>query len=121
MVKRGYKKAKMQKMCKEPANGFVSQGGLIWMPIGESKMNWTEANSYCSNSTINGKIECSTSVELNSAYASGVMNGLGWTLNLTWTSTPEGSGSHDAVLLFNSADVAVGDMVNAYMTCVHSE
>ena len=122
MVKRGYKKSKIEKMCKEPPNGFASQGGLIWMPIGDSKMNWTEANSYCSYRIINGKADwrLPTNDELSAAYISGVMNDLGWTLNITWTSTPEGNGSHNAVLLFNGADATVGDMVSTYMTCVHS-
>jgi hypothetical protein len=123
LAKRGYKKAKIEKMCKEPPNGFVSQGSLIWMPIVDSRMNWSEANSYCSNRTINGKTDwrLPTNVELSAAHASGVMNGLGWTLNVTWTSTTEGGGSHAAVHLLTGADVAVGDMVNTYVTCVHSD
>ncbi len=122
LAKRGFKKAKIEKMCKEPPKGFVSHGGLIWMPITDSRKNWPEANSYCSNSTINGQTgwRLPTNDELSAAYISGVMNDLGWTLNITWTSTPEGNGSHNAVLLFNGADATVGDMVSTYMTCVHS-
>src|SRR5487761_2406475 len=118
LAKRGYKKSKIDKICKEPPKGFVSQGNLIWMPIGDSRMNWSEANRYCSNSAIHGQTgwRLPTNNELSAAYVSGVMNAMGWTLNITWTSTPEGSGSHYAVLLFSGADESVGDIVRTYVT-----
>jgi len=106
----------------ELPKGFVSQGGLTWMPVTIQK-SWSEANTYCTNTTINGLNgwRLPTKDELKSLYDSGAMNGQGWTLTYTWSSTPFFLGGHfffklDGGIFFN-ADWH-NDRINDYVTCV---
>jgi len=68
--------------------GYVVQGGKSWMPL-TFLDTWPNANSYCTNTTINGQTGWRLPVqnELSDLYISGVMNGQGWTLGYTWSST----------------------------------
>jgi len=50
-----------------------------------------------------------TQTELSALYASGAMNGQGWTLTVTWSSTPHGVGSHENVSLSNGQVVYYGE------------
>lgn len=78
--------------------GYISQGGLTWMPITVID-NWTNANTYCTTTTINGQTgwRLPTTAELTSLSGSGAMNGLG--LGWIWSSTPNGAGRHENVIL----------------------
>jgi hypothetical protein len=83
----------------------VSQGGLTWMPITFSN-SWPKANAYCAELNINGQTgwRMPTQSELVSLFNSGAMNGQGWTLGETWTSTPwpsNGNGWYSIVSLQN--------------------
>ena len=88
--------------------GYVSQGGLTWMPVSGTKYAYADATALCAG-TINGQTgwRLPTKDELVSLYNSGAMNGQGWTLGYAWSSTPVepgipgGSGSHYGVGLFN--------------------
>jgi hypothetical protein len=72
------------------AAGYVVQGGLTWMPTNDSWESWEYANAYCSTATINGQTgwRLPDVYELTYLYTSGALNGQGWTLNFTWSSTP---------------------------------
>ena len=110
----------------EPANakarkGYVSQGELTWMPITSKVRTWSEANAYCANTAINGQSgwRLPTKDELFSLYNSGAMNGQGWTLSNTWSSTPDGSGKHYYVNLDSGSVYSYFDTGSIYVTCVH--
>lgn len=100
--------------------GYVTQGGLIWMPV-TAYDTWTNANAYCANTAINGVTgwRQPTQTELSALYTSGLMNGQGWTLADTWSSTPYNSaGSHYDVGL-SSGNVLWGvDTYGHYVSCV---
>ena len=100
--------------------GFVSQGGLTWMPINSSGKNWSNANAYCTNTAINGQTgwRLPTRDELKALYDSGAMKGQGWTLNYTWSSTPYSSGSHYGVNLGYGNVLPGDDTSEFYVTCV---
>jgi tetratricopeptide (TPR) repeat protein len=111
--------ARQRQQAEEAQKGYVSQGGLTWMPVTFYK-TWSEANSYCANTTIRGQTgwRLPTKDELSALYASGAMNGQGWALNGTWSSTPDSTGNHYFVFL-NGGGVDSGiDMGNGYVTCV---
>ncbi|MDP1609947.1 MAG: DUF1566 domain-containing protein [Sulfuritalea sp.] len=71
----------------------VSQGGLIWtendasVPNGEADLS--TANTFCTTQTINGQTgwRLPTVNELVTMYNSNAINGQGWTLSYTWSST----------------------------------
>ena len=100
--------------------GFVSQGGLTWMPVNSSTKNWSQANAYCTNTAINGQTgwRLPTKDELKALYDSGAMKGQGWTLGNTWSSTPGGSGGHDVVGLDSGGVYPFYDSHEIYVTCV---
>jgi hypothetical protein len=103
--------------------GYVVQGGLIWMPVTFSD-GWINADAYCANTTINGQTgwRMPTQVELSDLYTSGAMNGQGWTLSETWSSTiPNGSGSiyiHYYVSLVNGYIYYLDATKIFYVACV---
>jgi hypothetical protein len=112
--------------------GYVSQGGLIWMPnnIGTfsimgypAQTDFPGASSYCSSITSLGQTgwRLPTRNELLALYASGAINGQGWTLSNTWSSTGTGTGNvyHD-INLGNGADNWVAGYWESYVTCVHA-
>lgn len=99
--------------------GYVSQGGLTWMPVTFTKP-WAEANSYCVNTTLNGQTSwrLPTKDELSALYASGAMKGQGWMLTYNWSSSPGSSGSHYNVYLDIGSVLPINDTENRYVTCV---
>ena len=99
--------------------GYVSQGGLTWMPVTRSK-TWVEANSYCANTTIRGQSgwRLPTKDELRALHASGAIWGQGWKGSLLWSSTPGGSGEHYNVSLYNGTANSPYDSVIFDLTCV---
>lgn len=106
----------------EAPKGFVSQGGLTWMPINSSRRYryWAEANAYCNNTAINGQTgwRLPTKNELQALYASGAVQGQGWTLGNTWSSTPIGIGDHYIVSLFSVGISYFSAILGNYVTCV---
>jgi len=100
--------------------GFVSQGGLTWMPINNDRKDWPDANAYCTHTVIAGKTgwRLPTDDELSALYASGAMKDKGWTLYYTWSSTPGGSGGHYYVDLDNGVVISSVGTYYYYVTCV---
>jgi hypothetical protein len=108
--------------------GYVSQGGLIWMPNniipssgnGVGISHWVNANTYCNTATILGQTgwRLPTTAELSALYMSGVMNDQGWTLGYTWSSTSAGAGTHEMVRLSSGQVISFGDGGFGYVTCV---
>jgi len=105
---------------RQKREGYVSQGGLTWMPINSSTKTWSDANAYCSNTAINGQNgwRLPTKDELEALYDSGAMKDQGWTLNYTWSSTPDSAGSRYFVSLSGGYVYAVNDTFTGYVTCV---
>jgi cell fate (sporulation/competence/biofilm development) regulator YmcA (YheA/YmcA/DUF963 family) len=103
----------------ELPKGFVSQGGLTWMPISFEK-NWSDANAYCSNTAINGQTgwRLPKRDELKALYDSGAMKDHGWTLGFTWSSTSYSAGYHYFVFLSDGSVAAYNDTFYNYVTCV---
>lgn len=100
--------------------GYVSQGGLTWMPVSASGYDWPSANFNCPNSMFNGQFgwRLPTKDELVSLYNSGAMNGQGWTLWGTISSTPAGAGSHYGVGLNDGSIYVQPDANGGVMACV---
>ena len=105
--------------------GFVSQGGLTWMPnnIGPwsgGYTDWNTANTYCTTATILGQTgwRLPTAAELSALYASGAINGQGWTLGGAWSSTPHGAGILEAVDLSYGSVYWDFDANYNYVSCV---
>ncbi len=100
--------------------GYVLQGGLLWTPATFTKV-WADANTYCTGSILNGTTgwRLPTVAELSALYASGAMNGQGWTLSYTWSSMPNGSGIHYYVGLDNGGVYSSYDTNSYYVSCVH--
>lgn len=97
--------------------GYVSQGGLTWMPPqwygNPGTSDWTDANSYCTATTINGQTgwRLPTIAELRALCVSGAMVGQGWALGNTWSSTVANSGSYYVYELLSCPAVS-SDMFN---------
>jgi hypothetical protein len=105
----------------EKLKASVSQGGLTWMPISSSDVNyWEEANASCINTANNGqtKWRLPTKDELIGLSASGALKNQGWALANTWSSTPNGSGNHYTVFLTNGIVLSNHDMNFSYVSCV---
>jgi hypothetical protein len=111
-------------VCVAPAvaaANVVVSNSLTWMPVSFSA-NWSDASAFCTTSSINGQTgwRLPTEFDLTTLFASGAMNGQGWSLARTWTSTG-GSGvvpTHAAVSL---ASGAINDQANdnsANVACV---
>jgi hypothetical protein len=114
------KLAEEEKLQGEVSDKFVFQGGLIWMPINDPKMNWSQANEYCGNTEINGKTgwRLPTNDELKFLYDSGAMTGKGWMLGFTWSSTVYSTGRHYSTALKYYKTIADNDRLGNYVTCV---
>jgi hypothetical protein len=106
---------------REAPKGFVSQGGLTWMPISHSEKKWPDANAYCTKTAINGQTgwRLPTKDELIALYNSGAMEDQGWTLFNTWSSTTDSTGDHYLVDLHDGSDRALYKTFSYYVTCVH--
>jgi len=110
--------------------GYVSQGGLTWMPSTSVPVNfgltfWEDANAYCTNTIINGQTgwRLPTENELLSLANSGALNAVvnQWVWYYVWSSTPYPTGGYyvvylDPTRIFNGT-VNVG-MDPGYVTCV---
>ncbi len=100
--------------------GYVAQGGLIWMPVTSSD-TWPNADAYCTGFSINGQSgwRMPTRLELSALYASGAMNGQGWVLQGTWSSTPYNPGYHYFIDLHYGTDTWMPDLASIAISCVH--
>lgn len=100
--------------------GYVAQGGLIWMPVTLSD-TWPNADAYCASFSINGQSgwRMPTRLELSALYASGAMNGQGWVLAGTWSSTPYNVGYHYFIDLNYGTDTWMPDAAAILVSCVH--
>jgi len=99
--------------------GYVYAAGLTWMPVSSTTYTYANAETLCSG-IINGKIDwrLPTQLELSALYSTGAMNGQGWTLSDTWSSTQDGVGIHFFVYLVNGFVNSLNDTNNFYVTCV---
>jgi Bacterial Ig-like domain (group 2) len=99
---------------------FVTRSSVTWMPV-TFILHWSDANSFCTTSTINGATgwRLPREFELQDLFASGLMNGQGWTLAKTWSVTAAGT-AHVAVDLSNAASGPQEDGSGAYVTCVRN-
>jgi hypothetical protein len=102
------------------------------MPVSSTTYIWSAAYTYCTNSVATGGFNGTngfydwrlpTQLELSALYTaypgnSSVLLGLGWTLNITWSSTPYSAGIHYDVYLHSGFVVADGDTISHYVTCV---
>jgi hypothetical protein len=114
-------------------SGFISQGGLTWMPnTTDGKQNWSAANTYCTTTTINGTTgwRLPTFVELQTFFKSGAITtaernsgwasvSLGGGANLTWSSNSVGAGAHQAGSEFNLSGISAADSTLYQVTCVN--
>jgi hypothetical protein len=111
-------------VCVAPAvaaANIVVQNSLTWMPVSFS-VTWSDASAFCATSTINGQTgwRLPTEFDLSGLAASGAMNGQGWTLDRTWTST-SGSGVVASHFVVNPATKLASEQANdnsAFVTCV---
>ena len=82
---------------------------------------WTNANAYCTNTTINGQTgwRLPTQSELSVLYTSGAMKGQGWTLYVTWSSEVYSADYHYYVDLdLGGVHWAPNDTYTALVSCV---
>ena len=106
--------------------GYVTQGGLTWMPVTFSD-TWANADNYCTNTNINGVIgwRLPTQEELATLYAaypnnsnSTVLADQAWILSFTWSSTQYSAGIYNGIDLYWGG--ALMDFVRNphFVTCV---
>lgn len=96
--------------------------GLTWMPVAHVD-TWANARAYCQTTTISGASgwRQPSDTELAALYASGEMNGKGWTLGHTWSSTMASNLSeagHVALNLSTGASSERPDVSGSYVACV---
>ena len=99
--------------------GYVSQGGLVWMPNNIAR-TWSAANAYCTGTAILGQTgwRLPTIAELQSLSSSGALTGQpGWVLSYTWSSQ-QTSGSHYVVDLYFNTIATEWDEYTMNTTCV---
>jgi hypothetical protein len=106
-----------------PSGGYVSQGGLLWMPTRTG--SWSEANTYCTTSNINGQTgwRLPTQPELSALYSSGLSENQGWAHDYwfyIWSSTLyDSSGPYYYYVALKNGDVFWLYYTNPiYVTCV---
>ena len=104
-----------------PVGGsYVVQGGLTWMPESWG-YTYAQAVVLCAG-TINGQTgwRLPTQAELSALYSSGAMNGRGWTLYLTMSSTLDGAGLHAVVYLVDGSVHWYSDTSMSSVSCVRT-
>jgi hypothetical protein len=111
-------------VCVAPAAvaaNVVVKNSLTWMPVTFSA-SWVDANAFCTTSVINGQAgwHLPTEFDLSALFATGSMNGQGWSLGRTWSSTG-GTGVLASHVAVNLATGVANDQANdnsAYVACV---
>lgn len=110
-------------VCTAPAftASFVTQNNRRWMPAVLID-NWGNANAFCAGTKIDGQTgwKLPTQFDLTELYGSGAINGQGWTLGLTWTTTGDDvQHVHTPVNLSNGTiGASIADATGAYFTCM---
>lgn len=109
---------------------YVCQGGLSWTPNNlTSAVNYSTAPTpstptavgLCASGNFLGQTgwRLPTKLELEALYASGALSGKNWTLNYTWSTTPDANGWHFGVNLLNGSSATnPNDAGTNYVTCV---
>ena len=99
--------------------GYVFQGGLVWMPVSNIIYTYANAATLCAG-TINGVNDwrLPTQAELSSLFNSRKMNGQGWALYDTWSSTYSLGNNHYVVDLAFGSSYPGDNMTSNLMTCV---
>jgi len=110
-----------------PVGNIVVKSGRTWLPVGFIA-DWVTAQAYCTTSTINGLAgwRLPNEFELLDLYASGMMNGQGWSLGKTWSSvgsdvfTTVGvvASTHLAVSLTTGVSTGEVNGNGAYVACL---
>ncbi|MFY9479019.1 MAG: hypothetical protein WAQ08_15350 [Aquabacterium sp.] len=100
---------------------YVAQGGLLWTPD-NNVLNWNDADSYCSSTTIQGMTgwRLPSVSELQSLQSSGAALGQGWGLAGIWSSNWAGTGLHKFVAMVNGNAGDYNDNSSVSFTCVHA-
>ena len=72
-----------------PPAGYITQGGLTWSPTANPAMDWSHADADCTGTALLGLAgwRLPSASELHALFTSGGMNGQGWVLGVTWSST----------------------------------
>jgi hypothetical protein len=111
------------KACVAPATGatMVTANAYAWM--GVSKLDtWDHARDFCASSTIEGVSgwHQPTADELAALHKSGAIDGHGWSVGPTWSSTAgaASSANHVAVDLASGVGAERGNATSAYVSCV---
>ena len=103
--------------------GYVSQGGLTWMPLTSTLYTYAQAVTLCSG-TINGLNgwRLPTEQELINLGNSGAMNGQGWSLGVDlWSATPNPNIANNYYLVYLPNPSLIGTAVatnSQTATCV---
>ena len=113
--------------------GYISQGGLIWMPVTFSSPAtfgttfWLATYNYCTGTIINGQTgwRMPTANELVSLANSGALNAVTqWTWYNVWSSTPSSFGHYavylDPTRILNGSITDEDDEEANLVSCVHS-
>lgn len=100
---------------------YVVKNGLSWMPVSFA-LTWDNASAFCKSTTINGLTgwRQPTEFDLTDLYGSALMNGKGWSLGRSWSSTG-GSGVVASHLVVNLATGVTSEQSNdnsAFVACV---
>jgi len=108
--------------CTAPTTSatVVTLGARTWMPVTFADI-WANASSYCTTTTINGSKgwRAPTEAELSELRASGAMNGHGWTLGRTWSSTLGTLAAQRRVVRLDDGVVTdEAESNSAYVACV---
>lgn len=98
----------------------VTSGGVTWMPVTFDD-TWTNANSFCTTTTINGTKgwRLPREIELTDLRGSGAIAGHGWTLSRTWSSTAGALPAERKSVRLDSGVVSDDvEATSSYVTCV---
>ncbi len=99
---------------------FVTFGGHLWMPV-SLITNWTNANDFCTNTTINGQTGWSLpdNVQLNALSQNLTLTDKGWLLGSTWTSIAGTAlGSRKTTDLKTGIAGETMETISGFVTCV---
>lgn len=113
---------RVENTCTPPATNasFVTNAGLTWAPVTFSA-TYANAASYCASTTINAGNgwRLPTDAELSALRSSGAMNGQGWSLSRTWSSTAGGlAGERKTERLDDGVVASFAETGDAYVACV---
>ncbi|MDL2355277.1 MAG: hypothetical protein QFF03_08475 [Pseudomonadota bacterium] len=103
------------------AASYVAKSGLSWMPVSFA-LSWDNASAFCKSTTINGLTgwRQPSEFDLSDLAASGLMNGKGWSLGRSWSSTG-GAGVVASHLVVNLGSGVTSEQSNdnsAFVACV---